>query len=315
MQGEQYRDVLKEIPVSINNIIGDPFIPAQIEDTFYKLSSLRASGHKGPISIITKSKFDAAMLERLSLYGDMANLIVFYTLTGMEEGGIPFPERIQIYKELAQLKSHTVLLYRPIIQGYNDSLKIIKTMVDLCGVTGTRLVYTGFYNQKKEKFLDPGTEAKIVQYAKEMGVGNFPKSACATSDILGDVCYAHVNEGPMNLKLIRKLYDIEDQDGKIVLPYGTPGDRNFIRFITHTNATINKSEPYHFLSLQTEVPLLCSSSWFSWSQIVPCSIGCWYCSTEYVFPECKEPKQIGCNPVEIPRLVLDNIFMPVGALS
>lgn len=306
MRNEPYRNILKNIPVSINNIIGDPFIPNQVEDTFFKLDSLKKSGHKGPISIITKSRLDAAMFSRLIDYQNLANLIIFYTLTGMDEGGTPFKERVEVYKELARIMPHTVLLYRPIIKDCNDSLEIIKSIMDICKETGTNLVYTGFYDQNKEKFLDYRTEAKIVQYANEMGVKIFSKSACATSAILGNVCFAHVNEEPINLGLIRELYNIEDEDGNIILPYGTPGDRNFIRFITHSNVAILERKSYHFLSIAGGVPFLCSSSWFSWSQITPCTIGCWYCSTEYVFPECKESRTIGCNPIEMLNIFATN---------
>ena len=38
---KKLRCFLSTIPVSINNLYGDPFIPAQIENTFYKLSELK----------------------------------------------------------------------------------------------------------------------------------------------------------------------------------------------------------------------------------------------------------------------------------
>jgi hypothetical protein len=40
------RTVLKSLPVSINNLYGDPFIPAQSENTFYKLFELRKAKHQ-----------------------------------------------------------------------------------------------------------------------------------------------------------------------------------------------------------------------------------------------------------------------------
>ena len=46
------------IPVSINNLYGDPFYKDQIENTFSKLYSLHKSGHKGVVSIITKTEID-----------------------------------------------------------------------------------------------------------------------------------------------------------------------------------------------------------------------------------------------------------------
>lgn len=94
LEEEKLRIFLRGIPVSINNLYGDPFIRAQTEDTFYKLSQLRKADHKGPISIITKSNFNDEVMNRLSEYQDMKNLIFFYSLTGFNEGGVPFEQRI-----------------------------------------------------------------------------------------------------------------------------------------------------------------------------------------------------------------------------
>ena len=49
---DKLRIFLRSIPVSINNLYGDPFIPAQAENIFYKLLKLRKAKHKGPISIL-----------------------------------------------------------------------------------------------------------------------------------------------------------------------------------------------------------------------------------------------------------------------
>jgi hypothetical protein len=293
-------DILRDLPVSINNIIGDPFIADQTENTFSKLESLRDSGHRGPISIITKSKLGVSELSRLSDYLGFGNLIIFYTLTGMNEGGISFEERVGVYEKLVKTVPNLVLLFRPVIKGHNDSKEMINSIVKVCSDTNTRLVYTGFYNEKKEKILDKDTEREIVNCADEKDVKVFSKSACATSDISGDVCFAHVNRlEPFNLDFVKQFYDLEVNNEQIILMDGTPGDCNFVRFVTRKKTVLRDGDLHHFLSLGTDIPLLCSSSWFSWSDIVPCSMGCWYCSAEYVFPECKEPKQIGCNPVEI----------------
>jgi hypothetical protein len=63
--------------VSINNLYGDPFIPAQAENTFYKLLKLIKAKHRGPISIITKFNINDEIIKRLSEFRDMENLIFF----------------------------------------------------------------------------------------------------------------------------------------------------------------------------------------------------------------------------------------------
>ena len=53
-----FRQRFSEVPVSINNLYGDPFLPTQIEDTFLKLEALKNTKHNGFVSIITKSEID-----------------------------------------------------------------------------------------------------------------------------------------------------------------------------------------------------------------------------------------------------------------
>lgn len=294
---------LRSIPVSINNILGDPFIPRQVQNTFSKLDSLQVSRHRGPISIITKFPINTPMLRRLSQYKTISSLIIFYTLTGFDEGGTEFTERQEAYRQLASVIPNTVLLYRPIIQNENDSRNVMETMLGLCRETDTCLVYTGLYvdyEGAKRKQLATETEELLLHLAKKAEVSVFPKSACATSHLLKTQCFAHVDNAPKYLDVIASLYGDRFDQRLFLLRQGTPGDRNFVRFITGSSPSICGPARHHFLSIQSEHPLLCSSSWFSWSQIVPCDIGCWYCSTEYVFPECKKPEQIGCNPAAIP---------------
>lgn len=58
MRKEDLMEYFLNIPVSINNLYGDPFYKDQIENTFSKLYSLHKSGHKGVVSIITKTEID-----------------------------------------------------------------------------------------------------------------------------------------------------------------------------------------------------------------------------------------------------------------
>jgi hypothetical protein len=300
---------LRSLPVSISNILGDPFLPEQAEDTYAKLDSLRESAHDGPISILTKARFDPSMLKRLATYSGMSRLIVFYTMTGFSEGGIPFRDRLANYRQLSGAVPRLVLLFRPVVPNSNDSDEIINTLVSLCAETKTHLVYTGIYvddGSAKRKFLPPETEKRILEHCQEQKVHAFPKTACAAAHILGSPCYAHVREAPVNLALAKRFYDLEEDNQGLMLAKGTPGDLNFIRHLTHTKVTIRSVNRYHFLSLRTAVPLLCSSSWFSWSRVIPCAMHCWYCCADYVFPECRTHNEIGCNPLYIPRVFGDD---------
>lgn len=296
---------LGNMPVSINNLYGDPFIPAQIKNTFYKLSTLREAKHKGPISVITKFNLTKEIMIRLSDYQNMENLIFFYSLTGFNEGKVPFSERIKAYMCLAYTMPNVILLFRPIIAGRNDSSEIIQQMIKICKDSATPLVYTPLYTReagKTIKILSMGVEEKIKEEATKQEVKIFPKSACATKDILNsDICYAHVNQKPQNLDLLKCFYSFDIENDVVVLQSGTHGDYNFVRFITHSNPKIIKEKRERFLSF-TPFPLLVSSSWFSWADITHCGIKCDYCLID-VYPESIEHKKIGCNPGDVLELI------------
>lgn len=294
---------LSKIPILINNIQGDPFMPSQIMDTFGKLDSLIKSEHQGPIGVTTKSVISDNLMKKIAQYNKISNLIMFYTFTGLNEGNVSFDQRLDTFTQLSNLLSNVVLLFRPIVEGQNDSPELIRIFADLCQKTSSCLVYTGLYisegGRENKKVLKPDTEKLILDICHEKKVPVFPKSSCATKHLLGCCCFAHVNEGPYDVDVAKYFYDVKYDSGELLLDHGTPGDLNFLRFITHKNPTILKRSPYHFLSLPTTMPLLCSSSFFSWSRVVPCDIGCWYCSADYVFPECKQPMVIGCNPADL----------------
>ena len=58
MQRDKFIGYFQNIPVSINNLYGDPFFCNQVENTFEKLDKLRESKHTGIVSIITKSEIN-----------------------------------------------------------------------------------------------------------------------------------------------------------------------------------------------------------------------------------------------------------------
>lgn len=117
----------------------------------------------------------------------------------------------------------------------------------------------------------------ILEEGGKQGIKVFPKSACAAKDIIGlDICYAHVNSGqPINLDLLQIFYNYQVDNDKTVLDSGTHGDCNFVRFITYSNPVIKSEKKERFLSCSS-LPILISSSWFSWAQITPCEIKCHY---------------------------------------
>lgn len=297
--------LLRSLPVSINNLYGDPFILAQAKNTFYKLLKLRKVKHQGPISIITKFNFNDEIIKRLSEFRDMKNLIFFYSLTGLNEGGVPFKQKIKAYMRLAATMPNVVLLFRPIIADKNDSPKMIQQMVGICRESKTNMVYTALYvkdNSKVTKDLKIGVEERIIHEAAKQGIKVFSKSACATQAILDlNFCYAHVNKKPRNLDLLKLFYSFKVENDVVTLKSGTRGDRNFTRFITRSNPKIINENKERFLSF-TSFPILVSSSWFSWARITHCEINCSYCLIE-IYPESIKPEEIGCEPIHLLKLI------------
>lgn len=80
---DEIRRRFKDIPVSINNLYGDPFFPTQIENTFSKLDDLYKAGHTGIVSIITKTEITDEIAKRLKKYTDKLNLIILVSVSGL----------------------------------------------------------------------------------------------------------------------------------------------------------------------------------------------------------------------------------------
>ena len=80
MQIDKFIRYFQNIPVSINNLYGDPFFCNQVENTFEKLDKLRESKHTGIVSIITKTEINADIALRLSEYTKDLNLVVLVSI-------------------------------------------------------------------------------------------------------------------------------------------------------------------------------------------------------------------------------------------
>ena len=68
--------ILRRIPVILNDCYGDPFFPRQVDNTIYKLDSLKH--HLGPVGIITKMRLDDS--EKANIKSKLASI---YNALGM----------------------------------------------------------------------------------------------------------------------------------------------------------------------------------------------------------------------------------------
>lgn len=81
MRIDEFIEYFLDIPVSINNLYGDPFFPTQIENTFSKLDELQKDGHNGIVSIITKTEITDRIASILSQYTSCLNLIILVSIS------------------------------------------------------------------------------------------------------------------------------------------------------------------------------------------------------------------------------------------
>jgi hypothetical protein len=293
-----YKEVFMKLPVIINDCYGDPFLPSQIGNTIDKLKDLK--GHSGPIGIVTKMVFDNITLEAIKPYL-YKNVVIFYSFTGLNEGGFSFSDREKTFGALCNVHNNIVLVIRPIIKGRNDDMLLLKKIIDVAKRFNRPVVYEGGYKKpgSRTKVLDSALKSFLDEYCSEKEVTTYPKTSCATSAILGGYCAAHVDGKPRNLPILEFLgYKFTlGTHGKLCIKYGTNGDRNFIRFLTGSQPVFGSFDPNtNVLSISDNYTIHeCTSSWYVWSRNLSSCLGCDYCMIPEIH-HLKHPILVGVNP-------------------
>lgn len=100
---------IKELPIAINNAYGDPFTDIQIMDTYDKM--LKIYQIDGIGSVCTKAVLSEETIEILrNLPKDISkNIFLQYSLTGLDEGGYTWEERIETIKQLYDIFGHVYM--------------------------------------------------------------------------------------------------------------------------------------------------------------------------------------------------------------
>jgi hypothetical protein len=293
-----------DLPVSVNDTYGDPFIPEQVDNTIAKLVELRS--HRAPIAIFTKAGPDPAVLAKLSQVADVEQVIVFYSLTALDEGGISFDDRVLMIKELRKLFPKTLVFTRPIIRGRNDDPTTLRRFVDVAAEHTGLLVLGGLHNPYKKKKLEKTVEELLVEYCDAAGVRSFHKTSCAGAHLTGAECWVHDLGAPRNLDVVAQLgYEFDVRDDQIVLREGTTGDINFLRMVTRATVYVESLRSNYNL-LTTPVgdrKLEATSSWFAWSENIDVCLDCSYCIIKQIEYLKKMKVQIGVHPTRLPEIV------------
>lgn len=125
---EQWLELLRDLPVSINNLADPSILKASTEA---KLNQLVADKHTGPVAIITKGDLSSpCWRERLAYWAKHLNLFVFASISHLpaEKEPAPRENRYKTLKAARECGAFAIAYIRPLIHGLNDDEATIKEM-------------------------------------------------------------------------------------------------------------------------------------------------------------------------------------------
>lgn len=141
-------------PLQLFNRATDPFLPGVKDHLFACLEALDAKGLTNPVLVITRwhvTDKDVARLERLS----NLRLTVLITWSGIGDGRIEPVDSGIAERSLATLAQHkmrtkTVLYWRPLIAGVNDTDPLLRRAVELAALADAT-AFTGLFYRAQIK--------------------------------------------------------------------------------------------------------------------------------------------------------------------
>ncbi|RWQ71103.1 radical SAM protein [Bacillus cereus] len=296
------------IPMSVNDTYGDPFIIEQVDNTIRKLKILW--DHKAPIAIFTKAPFNKEVLEKLKEIKNHPMVIVMYSLTGLNEAGYSFENRVSFIKELKKIFNNVVILTRPIIKGRNDDDETLQKIVDVAKEHCGHLVLGGLHDPYKNKKIESSVEERMIEMCDKAGVKSFHKSSCCAAYIKGMSCWMHDMGEPINLNVAEQLgYKFDVVNNNVILERASTGDLNFLRMLTRANIYSKEIiSNYNLLTIKTgNQKYESTSSWFAWAENIETCLDCDYCIIKQIEYLKKMKVQIGTHPKDMINLVKQNL--------
>ncbi len=304
---------MSNIPISINTHFGDPFQPDQWENTLQKIQYLKKQGYRGEIEVSTKWILTDEQIDRL--YAIAPDMWIICGVTGLnEKKDVTLEERFDHYLRICQKFPKTIINLRPLIPGMNDSMEVLRPIIDVAA-KGRRLLKHGGYvnptsmDNSKTKYDD--LKAQIHAYCERVGVNDGPKCTCLVTDVTGRVCTTFSELEPSNLDVLEALgFDFVMENGKVRLTgfmgsgQVTKGDVSFARFIVQSSRVVNEwTDPHAYMQMKNPdgKVLICTSSWFHWATEVPCMVNCFYCHVrpENPFINATQAGDTGCSPIDL----------------
>src|SRR5262245_29600744 len=87
----------------------------------------------------------------LRTVADNTQVVVFYSLTGLDEGGISFAERLRSIAAVRDIFPNTFVFTRPIIRNRNDDPATLRRLSQAAADLTGQLVLGGLHDAKKRK--------------------------------------------------------------------------------------------------------------------------------------------------------------------
>ena len=262
MKKEKFIEYFQNVPVSINNLYGDPFFPLQTENTFEKLESLKKTSHKGIVSIITKSQINDDIAKRLSEYNKFLKIVVFVSISGLpqkREKNKPYEctngNRYETLRLCKQYNIPAIAYVRPFIPPYNTSRECIESIfksvsmsgINIMVISGLRgndeiLLNSGIPIEEREKWsfrvkIIPSFVRELIEeFKKEYKITVFERTSCGASYAVNNTySYNPYQSSPQltkcfNCPLKSTCFDKRDDD--ILKP--TSSDLEFIELMGYS---------------------------------------------------------------------------------
>jgi len=210
-------DVLKYMPVAINNYYGDPTL--QWDNTILKVDRLNKDKHKGPVGILTRGFISKRMAKELREIGKDLNLILLVSVSGLPPNIEPLGEkhRYETMKNCLSANIPVLACVRPVIASINGNLetmeRIVSQSVDagvkyfvFSGIRGNDeiLLKTDMTEEERKtyllrvKLLPKGFRDIIDYLTEKYGIMSSTRVACGVSKTLDlERCYNHYESSPI----------------------------------------------------------------------------------------------------------------------
>ena len=311
------RRCLANLPITINTSFGDPFQPDQWENTLYKIKYLQKQNYQGEVEVSTKWILSDEQIEEL--YCANPNLWIMCGITGLNEGkGITIEDRFDNYLRLCKKFKRTVLNTRPLIPDKNDSMVVLRPIIEVAA-KGNKLLKHGGYldpsDTKNKKTKYDELKKEIHTFCQELGVDDAPRCSCIVSDVTGKVNSTYENSKPHNLDVLSALgfnFVLENDYVKLTgfnnSGIVTKGDVSFARLIIESSHILdNWTDSHQYMQMKgpEDQTLVCTSSWFHWAREVPCMVNCWYCHVRPGTAIYFVAGDSGCSPLDLYSMLFE----------